>query len=183
MAVVEIEIDSPQNRSLFFAPIQGVVRGRFDFLRGDRALRAKADDFPAGVAGQRIGYDPERGEGYVVEPLHEPGHADVRRQIEAAGYGLPEPRRAFPGPGDPRYNHADTWLYWMKRAVDAGHAKVVRGKLPAEFKGPVRKNVATSDAHQQRAAQANLTALLVAMLTPDQRARFEAAKAELTAAR
>jgi hypothetical protein len=182
MAVIEIEVDHPRNRNLQFTPIQAVVRGRLDFLRGDKALREKADDFPTGIPGQVIGFDTDAATGYVAEPLHDAEHAALRRQIEGSGQSLPERRRTFPGPGEAHYDHASTWLFWMKRAVESGHARVVKGKLPAEVRGPVRKNFVTADPARRR-TEADLLAWMMASATPEQRAEYDRRKAELAGAR
>jgi hypothetical protein len=177
VAVIEIEIDDRLNRSLSFTPIQSVVRGRLDFMRGDAALRVKADDWPAGIPGQRVGFDTDTNLGYVAEPLHDPEFAAQRAKIEASGQSLPEKRRTFTGPGDAGYDWAATWVYWIKRAVESGMAKLLKGKLPAEVKGNVRKNFVTSDPRRSRQSAETANSLLVAMLTQEQRERFDKAMA------
>jgi hypothetical protein len=177
MAVIEIEVDHVQKRNMAFTPTQSVVRGRLDFLRGDKALRGKADDWPGGVPGQVIGFDTDSATGYIAEPLHDPEHAATRAKIEAMGQSLPDRRKTYGGPGEPGYDHAATWLHWMKRAVDSGHAKIVKGKLPAKIDGKPRSNFVTQDPQRFRGTAAAANALLIAMLTPEQRQRFDAAMA------
>lgn len=127
---LEIEVDS-QNANIAFAPLSGRrVRGAFNArnikeLEGQKLLSAWPDTVP----GTRIGFDVATGVGYLYEPLYEPKHRPTKGRIEKAGYQLPPEREEFKGA------HAPTWLYWMKRCVESGHAKVISGSLPAKIEG------------------------------------------------
>ena len=131
--VVEIEIDGPHNENLIFMPIGAKrVRGRFDWRRVREPLAAiTAARWPAGgvIPGQRIGLDLETGTGFVVDPLHDDANALTRERIVGQGLALPPARQEFPSV------HVPTWLHWIKRAVEAGLAKIVTGALPAKIEG------------------------------------------------
>jgi hypothetical protein len=178
--IVEIEVDGTLNRSLFFRPLQETVRGRMDWNRGERRLRDLGDKFDGRpLPGQVIGFDVDKGEGFVREPLHAAEHAAARAVIEKQGHGLPPERKTHTAPNNPDYNHADTWLWWMNAAVKTGFAKLIRGKFPETFKR-VQKNFGAPD--PVKTTENNLIALLIGMLSKEQRERFEDAKAELARA-
>jgi hypothetical protein len=131
--VLEVEVDTPTNANLIFLPIGGKkVRGRFDWRRVKEPLAAMAAArWPDGgvIPGQRIGVDLDSGTGFIVDPLHEAEHALTKEKIVAQGLALPPARQDFAGV------HVPTWLHWIKRAVEAGLAKIVTGTLPAIIDG------------------------------------------------
>ncbi len=88
--------------------------------------------WPETIPGQVIGLDAD-GTGYVRDPLHEPGQAANRKRIAASGKSLPPEREEFGVVDRP------TWLFWLKRSVEAGHAKVVAGVLPDKIEGKPRR--------------------------------------------
>jgi hypothetical protein len=132
-SVLEVEIDTPTNGNLIFMPIGGKkVRGRFDWRRVKEPLAAiTAARWPAGgiIPGQRIGVDPDTGAAWIVDPLHDSENSLVRERIVGQGLTLPPARQDFPGV------HVPTWLHWIKRACEAGLAKIVTGALPAKIEG------------------------------------------------
>ena len=122
---VIVEVDTPDNGSLHFRPLQRRVRGRFDVGRlpePGRLLR----EWPEGIPGQRIGIDPASGEGFILEPLHD--EPALKEKAEALGK-LEPARQTFAGV-DPV-----TWLHWIKLAVESGLARVVEGTLPDKIDG------------------------------------------------
>lgn len=132
MPVIEIEINSALNRDLMFAPTSERVRGRVDFVRiKEKEAFELTQAWPRGVPGQVIGWDTDRGEGYIRDRLDEPEWADVKAKIEKELKQTSSPRRALGGHG----RHAPTMLHWMRRAVEGGHATVIAGRLPDELPG------------------------------------------------
>lgn len=132
--VLEIEIDGGANESLFFAPLQRRIRGRFDVNRVAEPLaRMKARDWPQPIPGQRLGINLESGEAYLAEPLREPQHAAIRDRVERLGKV---------GPDSEPFGivHLPTWLHWLKRAVGSGIARVVKGELPTKIDGEPRRS-------------------------------------------
>ena len=131
---VEIEIDGQHNENLYFRPLQRSVRGRFDLNRiGEPTARMKSVDFPHPIPSQRIGIEAD-GSGYITEPLHDAEHAALRERIEKQGKKLPPKCETFDDVDLP------TWLYWIKRAVESGVAKVVGGQLPKHIDGTPKLN-------------------------------------------
>jgi len=127
--VVEIEIDGPHNESLRFAPQNRLVRGRWTWSKcGPTGAAVAALKWPGDfVPGQVIGVDRKAGTGYFRERLHEAEFKAVRTFIEEKrDEAIPEEKEDFPGIS------IVTWLFWMRRAVDGGHARVVAGELPSD---------------------------------------------------
>ena len=135
MKAVEVEIGGPLNECLSFRPLPGrLVRGRYDLNRVAEPLaKLKSAEWPVPVPGQRIGVDAE-GIGYLAEPLHSPEHKPLREKIERAGMRLEPELTTFEGVD------VVSWLYWLKRAVEGGIARVVKGALPDKIDGKPRKN-------------------------------------------
>lgn len=121
--MLEIEIRSANNEGLFFFPLRRKLRGRLDCakLRGRSAADLR-DKFPDAIPGVVVGFDGTSA--YVRDPLHDDEHRAVRAKLVAAGYRL--------GPAREEFSNVDsaTWAHWLNRAVEAGYAKVLSGKLP-----------------------------------------------------
>ncbi len=139
MQALEIEIDGQHNEAFFFRPLQRKVRGRFDLNRiGEPMARVTATEWPSAIPSQRLGVDPSGG-GYVTEPLHDEEHAALREKIERQGSRLEPAVQEFQDIDLP------SWLFWIKRAVESGLAKVTSGKLPAKIEGTPQMNYVTGD--------------------------------------
>ena len=125
---VTLAVEGPHNECLHFRPINQRLRGRFDYLRDtEPAARLAAGDWTDDIPGIRYGYDFERRCGFVHDPLNDPEFSHVRERIEALGFKPGPVRKEFPDAD------AATWLYWMRRAVEAGLAVVIEGKLPSKL--------------------------------------------------
>ncbi|MCA9109888.1 MAG: hypothetical protein KDA52_08085 [Planctomycetaceae bacterium] len=123
MTPVEIEIDGPCNEELRFRPLQRNVRGRFDLMRINEPMaKVKSGEWTP-IPSQRLGIDGD-GFGYIEEALHDEQHAPLKEKIEKKGMTLEPPLQTFDGIDVP------SWLFYMKRAVEAGIAHVTKGKLP-----------------------------------------------------
>jgi hypothetical protein len=131
--VIEIEVDTPNNGDLFFLPAMQRVRGRFLPTRvASEDIGRLVRDFPNGVPGQRIRLDTAAAMGSIIEPLHDEEHAATAAAVEkrllanAPGNG----EVGYDPPVKEHMAFVPTWLLWMRRAVNAGYARLVKGKLP-----------------------------------------------------
>lgn len=133
--IAEIEIATKECRNLYFAPIQRRIRGRFDFRDVAEKESGKfVKDWPA-IPGQRLHLNFDTGEAAIVEPLRDAENESLRMRLETSfARRTPIAREEFKG------IDTATWAYWMRRAIDAGHAKLVAGKLPeGEIPGAKRE--------------------------------------------
>ena len=138
MNTIEIEVDGKHNEAFHFRPIGRTVRGRFDLSKVSEPLaQMQRGKFPLPIPSQRLGIDIELGEGFIAEPLHEVEHTAIRDVIETRGFKLPAEREAFASV------HVPTWIFWIKRAVESGLARVVKGTLPATIEGEPQKSFIT----------------------------------------
>lgn len=120
---VEIEVDGDKNQCLAFLPLQRRVRGRFDYMRETEPMAGTMrGEWPQPILGQIIGIDGAMG--YIREPLHDEEHAQAKEKIESRGMSLPDEREEFDS------IDVVTWAFWLQRAVDAGHARIVSGTMP-----------------------------------------------------
>lgn len=171
---IVIEFGHPErNREVFFAPLKRSLRGRFD-VRNDSEPEASKTRL-AVIPGQRLRLDPDAGTGEILEPLHEPQYASLRETIARANMKL-EP------PTQPAATDWPTLVFWTKRAVESGHARVLAGELPEKVEGTPRTRVfgqETVDPRDRELADlksmnAKLTTLLLAALPPAQRKEAQA---------
>lgn len=129
---VVVEIDGPQNESLHFRPLGQRIRGRFDprkMTNPGELLR----QYPDGIPGQRLGFSPDTGEGWIEEPLQDPANRQIAEKLEER-FKLP-PAKQSCGQVD-----LPTWSYWLQGAVDCGLAKVVEGRIPPADASEARKS-------------------------------------------
>jgi hypothetical protein len=124
MAVAEIELTA-RNTQVIFPPLG---QTRKESLRGEYDWREVPGAFEVHrtygvIFGHRIGIDPDKGAGYVVEPIHAPEHNALKKRI-LEKWKLDDERREF------RLQTPDRWLRCMVRLVQAGLARIVKGKLP-----------------------------------------------------
>jgi hypothetical protein len=169
---IEVEVDTPANANLFFLPANRTIRGRFDFARDAEPMaKVLTQEFPRGVPGQRLVLDLDAGEAHLVESLHFPEHKDVRKAVEKR-WGIGPERETFKVPPE----DAPTWLYWLKRAVDAGTARLLSGTLPDKVEGKVKKTVISLPQRRDPKDELiqKLTAILYASLPESKRAQVEA---------
>ena len=122
--VIEVEVDVDRNRNLYFVPLDRAIRGRFDWRRvADKngpELRDRWGEEP--LPGQTISLDLAKGEGAILEPLC--SRAEIKKRVETRGESLSAERQSFTD------INPKEWLYWLKAAVKAGKAKLLRGEIP-----------------------------------------------------
>lgn len=143
---IVIEIVGNQNENYSFKPIDEVVRGRKDSARFPQRGRPEGlSDLLASVPvipGEYLMVDFDKMEGHRFDPLREtPEGQELWKQIAAVikrhrlEFGpildLREPAiHKLTANGEDGGGLAKDWLWWMRRAVEGGHARVVSGKLP-----------------------------------------------------
>ena len=168
-----IEVDTPNCGNLFFYPADRIIRGRWSHLRMKEPNAAMlvhqwGDD---GIPGQRITFDLRSGEAAIEEPLHDPEYRELAKKIEKRGYKLAPARQTFPMVDD---NAKATWIHWMKRAIDDGTAKLVRGDFPAKLPGVAKTRFGTTVASDASGDKVDkLLAIVMALLPADKRAEAE----------
>jgi hypothetical protein len=166
--VLEIEIDNARNGGLHFLPLGRDLRGRYDPARDPEVnARLLLADYPHGVPGQRLGFDPDTGAAYVADALHDAEHKALREKLARKGFALPPEKEELAVQPDDR----PSWVYWMRRAVEAGHARLTRGKFPDRIEGKVKKSFVLGERPKDpRDEMMNkLVALLYAALPADKR--------------
>jgi len=135
-SLIEIEIDGARNNQLFFAPLQQTLRGRIDFSKSQTTGEFKLSRrWPTPVPGMAVGVTGS-GEMYVRDRLHETDFKQARILATDRGYGIGPERQSYDFPADDTYPPQTTWVHYMCRAVEGGHAKVIKGKLPNVDKLP-----------------------------------------------
>jgi hypothetical protein len=166
--LVEILIDAPCNRSLYFKPLQRALRGTFDLNRVPEPLaRMKITQFPRPIPGLRIAVDGTTAT--ITDPLHEPEHAAIREKIEARGLKL--------GPAVEKFEGIDSnsWLFWMRRAVASGSCKIVAGQFPAIDEAKARRDFVNVQQPNPRDDLIHkLVTIVFASLPPERRKEFAA---------
>jgi hypothetical protein len=168
---IEVEVDHELGRSLDFFPIGRQLRSRLDFkqMRSEHSA-GLLKKFPDPIPGQIIGINPSLQKGWIREPLHDARYAAMRKQIEKAEFDLAPEITEIANVDVP------TWLFWLRRALDAKCVRVLSGKVPqiAEIEGQPRterfgvqsrdKTIDTLVAQNQK-----LIELLLAGMSPEQR--------------
>lgn len=135
MSQVVVELDGDKNECLYFRPLQRRLRGRFDYMRDSEPMaKVMASEQPGPIPGQQIGYDFDKRQAFVVDPLHGDENTAIRERIQAKGFRLGPEREEFADADEP------TWHFWLQSAVDAGVARVVEGKFPAKLNGKPKKD-------------------------------------------
>lgn len=139
MKTVEIEIDGPRNENLHFAPLLTTVRGKVDLRRIPNGFML-ANQYPLTIPGQRIEFNLDKDECCIIDGIHD--EPEVKAVLEKR-YTIPERRKEL-GKKD-----RTTFLFWMKRAVESGIAKLVKGEFP-KLEGKPQTNF-VSHTHQEPA--------------------------------
>jgi hypothetical protein len=138
-----IEVRNKMNAGLHWKPTQTTLRGALDFrATGDPEFFALSMKLPDGVPGQCIRLDTGERRAVIYDPLNLPEHESTRNRLEQtikAASPL-SGRLKFAESQDFKEVDLPTWVYWLKRAVEAGYAVVLSGNLDAvKVEGPVRK--------------------------------------------
>ena len=75
--------------------------------------------------------------GEIIEPLHEPQHADTAGRINGRGMKLAPAIEAFEN------IDTNTWGFWIHALLDSGLAKIVDGAVPAFDASKAKKQFIT----------------------------------------
>jgi hypothetical protein len=135
-ALLKLEFDLANNNNVLFPPLGTHIRGRWELARVKEpsALEHKerlGDSFPS----QRLVLNLDKSELAVIEPLHEEKHRVEKQRIEQ------RLKLQLPVPGPPVKVHMPTCLFWARRLVEDGMARVVEGSMPADNGGKPRLKV------------------------------------------
>ncbi|MGD9649137.1 MAG: hypothetical protein AB7U73_25725 [Pirellulales bacterium] len=153
--MVEIEVSSSLGQSLFFLPLNRVLRGRLN-LDAMKHTRDLADKFPHPIPGLVVGLDPETAKAWVRDPLYDAEHSAARAQLSS--FSLGPAREEFAGVD------VATWSYWLRNAVASGSARVVSGELP-EVNGLARKSIFSQQKPEKDQQIDRLTGLVEKLTT------------------
>ena len=164
----EVEVAGPNNASLYFAPLQRRLRGRFDLRDMKEPEAGKlSHQWPDPIPGVRVGIDIEAAAGFVRDPLHDPDQAANRARIAQAGYALPPAREDF------QQIDKATWVFWLALAQKAGLVRLTQGELPAVQGKPQTLFVIPAQEDPRDKTLKSLVALLYAKLTPKEREAYD----------
>ncbi len=177
-----IEIDGPVNQGWSAPFLAQTLRGRFDYARVREPMAAmELANFPFGIPGQRVMIDTEKGVGAVLDPLHDDRNADLRKKLASklgiGGMNCVIPKddvvKEYPNLGA---KETATWLYWMRRAVQGGHAKLIQGDLPTDAQvAGARRDF---HGHEQKVDESVMlrrmeVAAKMAVMNPEERREYE----------
>jgi len=170
--IVEIEAADPQGRRLYFLPLQRRLRGEFNYnMPAEPLAKMHINRIPETVPGQRLALDVDSATAWISEPLREPEHAVLAEKLRDRYKCTFAPEREELKDVD-----VPTFLYWMRRAVESGSARLVRGELPEKINGEPRKSFfsnASEDSSTKLAdaieKQTTVLTQLVRMLAKQQR--------------
>lgn len=127
--ILELTIETPRDGNLYI-PCAGVLlRGAKNFLRIARHRVNVAEllgDYPRGIPGTVVKIDLSASRVWLVEPLQSEEYEPERLKLEDAGIKVPRTLEVA-------CDSLPAWLHEMKRAVDAGYAKVTRGEFPEDL--------------------------------------------------
>lgn len=122
---VEVEFCADNGQKVFFKPTRRPERGRIDFaMAKSEHYREMHKVWKEAVPGKIAGVT-EEGQKYIRDPLHDKQYSKLAAIMKARGQALPEEREVFAS------ESILTWLFWLRRAVDAGLAKIISGELPS----------------------------------------------------
>lgn len=156
---IEIEVDGANNEHMVFRPLLRTIRGRFDLLRcrDPKAMELRTK-YPVPIPGLCIVLNVDKASAVIVDPLHGPACKPIRERIEARGLKLGPEREEFQNVA------VNDWAFWLKRAVDAGIAKVVSGTWPEIDAAKARKNFILAPKPQEPDARDSVINKLVGLV-------------------
>ncbi|HUY89075.1 MAG TPA: hypothetical protein VMV10_10100 [Pirellulales bacterium] len=128
--LLEAAVETPKDGNLYFPPAKRTLRGRKDFNRmaqHEKNFMELAFHFPQGIPGTVIRIDLDEKQVWLREPLHEAAWEAARDEIVSRGIALPPALEAVAGA------YLPDWLHEIKRSLEAGYLRVVRGALPRQL--------------------------------------------------
>lgn len=169
---IVIEIDSASNNDHQWEPTGTRLRGRFLPGRVNHTAGALPQELPEGIPGQQVHIDPDGKFARITDPLAAPEGAPLRAKLTELIVGKGG-QLSF-GEAERRYDgiHVGQWVGWAVRAVKAGLARLISGKLPDAVPDDCPRRTfatATTDPRDEQIRQ--LTALLISKLSePEKKA-------------
>lgn len=130
-----VEFGDDHCRDIFIAPLDRRFRGRFEaqqIAKHDRDAGALLADWPDPIAGQQIEIDLDSGAAAVLEPLHE--FPAIAQRLKSRGMSLAPARESVAC-------DLPTLLYYVRAAVAAKQARIVRGTIPEIDESKVRRDL------------------------------------------
>ena len=123
--IVEVEFCCPHRWNVLFRPIMAKCRCRIDLSRARTTTARKARDaWPEPIPGERVCIDFATGKKWIRDPLHDDEHEELRAKVLLRGWKLPPKRVEYDS------ESVVTWVYHLRKLVDAGSARVIVGELP-----------------------------------------------------
>lgn len=127
--ILEVTFDTPEDGNVYFPPCGYSLRGRRDFMR--MAMHQPdavnlAAQFPRGLPSTLLRIDLDERAVTLVEPLRSDEWLPERESLEARQIPIPRDIE-IPHP------HISDWLHEVKRSLDFGRAKIVKGALPEDL--------------------------------------------------
>ncbi len=172
---LELEIDSADNSSLFFRPLGRKLRGRLEWARCKNPLAVVTGQNWGTIPGQRVRIDLDGRKAFIIEPIHHPENAALLRKIEKAGLSLAAAEETF----NLDENGLATWIFWIKRAVEDGNARILSGVLPEKLPGKIRTDFGGPRPVDPRDATIErLTQIVLGLLPVERRKEVAAALSE-----
>lgn len=144
--ILEVAVETPKDGNLYFPPAKRTLRGRKDFNRmaqHEKNFMELAFHFPQGIPGTVIRIDLDEKQVWLREPLHDAQWETARDEIISRGIALPPASEPIAGARLP------DWLHEIKRSLDAGYLRIVRGALPRQL-GEETKRQETIDPSERR---------------------------------
>jgi hypothetical protein len=132
---VLVEFGDDHCRDIFLAPLDRRMRGRFEaqqVAKFDRDAGSLISEWPDPVAGQQLEINTEVEEAAVIEPLHD--FPQIAARIKGKGLRLAPARERV------QCDFA-TLVFYVKAAVAAKQARVIRGTLPDVDESKVRRDL------------------------------------------
>lgn len=144
--ILEVAVETPKDGNLYFPPAKRTLRGRKDFNRmaqHEKNFMELAFHFPQGIPGTVIRIDLDEKQVWLCEPLHDGAWQAARDEIVSRGIAIPPATEAIAGA------YLPDWLHEIKRSLDAGYVRIVRGGLPRQL-GEETKRPETIDPAERR---------------------------------
>lgn len=121
--IFKCEVNTPRNNNLFFPPINGNVRGRWEFSRmPERETGELVRLYGPAIPGQHIHLNAEAATAQIIEPIY--GMPELLKHVERRCFKLPPEVTTFE-----KINVLE-WQFWLINAKNGGNITVMEGTLP-----------------------------------------------------
>ena len=133
---IVIAVDKPRNGNVYFYPTNCSVEGTLKPWRSPGANYKPPIAALGEIPGERIHLDVKGKTGRISHALSDPENAGLFERIKKASRSCQPPLKCGDKPAEDRWfrnlsdDQVNTWLHWMRRLVDRGHATILQGNLP-----------------------------------------------------